>query len=70
MYRLTMINRNGYTVQKENRTINSLKQFASFYPLSCFFAWIYDCKNNEIIYQNCYKDKWKKCNNNTFVQYY
>ena len=70
MYKITMINRNGFTIERTFKSIAQCKNFATFYPLSVFFAWIYDIKHGEIKYQNEYRDKWKKCNNDTFVPYY
>lgn len=70
MYKITMINRNGYTIERKFKSITQCKDFAAFYPLSVFFAWIYDINNDEMKYQNEYKDRWKKCNNDTFVPYY
>ena len=67
MYSLTMINRNGYTIKRTFKTVSECKSFATYYPLSVFFAWIYDIKNDEMRYQNNYSDKWKRVNNDTFV---
>lgn len=69
MYSITMINRNGYTIKREFKTITACKEFAKFYPLSVFFAWIYNKKTDEMCYQNDYSDKWKKVNNDTFKAY-
>lgn len=69
-YSLKMINRNGYEIQKKFDSIKKAKNFAAFYPLSVFFAWIYDAKKDEMICQNLYSDVWKKCNNETFIPYY
>lgn len=69
-YSITLINGNGYTIQKEFNSVDKAKRFAKFYPLSVFFGWIYDKQNDEMIYQNIYTDKWKKCNNETFVRYF
>lgn len=70
MYSITMINRNGYTIKRNFKTISTCKQFAAWYPLSVFFAWIYNTKTDTMCYQNIYSDKWKKVNNDTFVPYY
>lgn len=70
MYSLRMINRNGYEISKEFRTIKQAKEFASFYPLTSFFAWIYDKVNDEMKFQNLWKGKWQKCDNNSFVPFY
>ena len=69
-YSLKLINRNGYTIQKECKSIEQVKTFAKFYPLSVFFGYIYDKVKDEMIFQNCYTDRWKKCNNETFIPYY
>lgn len=69
-YSLKMINRNGYEIKREAMSIKTLKEFAKFYPLSVFFAWIYDKKEDKMICQNLYTDKWVKCSNETFVPYY
>jgi len=69
-YSLQLINRNGYTIQKEFKSIQQAKTFAKFYPLSVFFGWIYDKINEKMILQNCYTDRWKKCDNKTFIPYY
>ena len=69
-YRLTLINRNGYTIKKDFRTIKEAKSYASFYPLESFFGWIYDKINDAMICQNLYKNAWKKCNNESFVPYF
>jgi len=69
-YSLTMINRNGYTIKHEGKTIESLKNFAKFYPLEVFFAWIYDKSNDEMLYQNEYKNKFHKCTNESFIPLY
>jgi len=37
MYKLTMINRNGYTIERNFTTIAQCKNFAGFYPLKSFF---------------------------------
>lgn len=69
-YSMTMINHNGYTIKKEGNTIDSLKHFARHYPLESFFIWIYDKINDEMVCQNIYTKKFKKCNNETFVPYF
>jgi uncharacterized membrane protein YkgB len=69
-YTLTMTNKNGYTIKHSETSVNAIKQFAKFYPLSSFFAWIYDRKEDKMIFQNIYSEKWKKCNNETFTPYY
>ena len=69
-YALTMTNRNGYTIKHDETSVNAIKQFAKFYPLSAFFAWIYDRKEDKMIFQNIYSGNWKKCNNETFTPYY
>lgn len=69
-YSLKMINKNGYTIQKDFRSIQQAKTHAKFYPLSVFFCWIYDKVKDEMLYQNCYSDNWRKCNNDTFVPHY
>ena len=69
-YSLTMTNKNGYTIRRQFKSVKKAKEFASFYPLSVFFAWIYDIQNDEIICQNIYTDKWEKCNNENFIPYY
>ena len=70
MYKLTMINRNGYTIERNFKTIAQCKNFAGFYPLKAFFSWIYDTKTGEMKAQNIYKENWKRCNNNNFVPYF
>ena len=70
MYKLTMINRNGYTIERNFKTIAQCKSFASFYPLKAFFCWIYDTKKGEMKAQNVYKESWKRCNNDTFISYF
>lgn len=70
MYSITMINRNGYMIQRKFKTIAACKEFTSFYPLSAFFAWIYNTETDTMCYQNLYSNKWKKVNNDTFVPYY
>lgn len=69
-YSIKMINRNGYEINHSENSVEKIKAFASFYPLSVFFAWIFDTVSGEMMYQNCYTDKWKKCNNETFYPYY
>lgn len=70
MYIITMINRNGYEIKRTFKTIAECKSFAAFYPLSVFFAWIYNAKEDKMCYQNNRSDKWKRCNNDTFVPYW
>ena len=69
-YSLKLTNRNGYTISMEGNNINSLKQRAKIYPLSVFFGWIYDKNTDSMLYQNDYSNKWKKCNNETFIPYW
>lgn len=69
-YSIKMINRNGYEINHSENSVEKIKTFAKFYPLSVFFAWIYDNASGEMICQNCYTDQWKKCNNETFTPYY
>jgi hypothetical protein len=66
-FTITMINRNGYTIVRKFNTIQACKDFAKFYPLSVFFAWIYNNKYDEMIMQNNYRDSFFKCNNETFI---
>ena len=68
-YSLTMINANGYEIKREFKTISACKHFANWYPLSAFFAWIYDKTNDEMLYQNNYSNTFFKCNNTSFVPY-
>lgn len=70
MYSITLINRNGYTIKHTFKTIKQCKEFASFYPLSVFFGWIYNIKKDVMCYQNLYKDFWKKCDNDSFIPYF
>lgn len=70
MYSITMINRNGYTIKRKFKTVTACKEFAKFYPLSVFFAWIYNDATDKMCYQNLYSDSWKKVNNDTFVSQY
>lgn len=69
-YSLRMINRNGYTIAKTFSSIKKCIQFAKWYPLEVFFAWIYDSKTNAMLYQNEYGRTFRKCNNETFIPYY
>ena len=69
-YSLKMTNKNGYEISREFDSIAKAKGFAAFYPLSVFFAWIYDKVRDEMILQNCYTDHWVRCNNETFSPYY
>ena len=69
-YSLTLINKNGYTIKKDFKTIKEAKNYASFYPLEVFFGWIYDKINDSMVCQNLYKSTWKKCNNDNFVPYF
>lgn len=70
MYSITMINKNGYTIKRKFKTVAACKDFANFYPLSVFFAWIYNEKSAEMCYQNDYSNHWKKINNDTFIPYW
>lgn len=70
MYSITLTNRNGYTISRKFKTITACKEFASYYPLSVFFGWIYNTKTDEMCYYNDYTDKWEKCNNETFKPYW
>ena len=69
-YAVTLTNKNGSTISRESDTIEGAKRAVSFFPLSVFFGWIYDRRNDEMIRQNTYTDKWRKCNKETFVGYY
>ena len=69
-YSLTLINKNGYTIKKDFKTIKEAKNYASFYPLEVFFGWIYDKINDNMVCQNLYKSTWRKCNNDNFVPYF
>lgn len=69
-YSLTMINKNGYTVKRENDTIEGCKRQARHFPLRSFFAWIYDKKEDNMICQNDYSNRFFKCNNETFRPYW
>lgn len=69
-YSLQMINRNGYTIKKESNSIEALKRFSRHFPLEVFFCWIYDKINDEMVCQNIYSNRFKKCNNKTFVSYF
>lgn len=69
-YSITMINRNGYTIIRKFNSIQSCLNHAKHFPLTSFFAWIYDIQNDEMIMQNDYTDKMFKCNNETFVPYW
>ena len=70
VYSLTLINKSGYTIKKDFKTIKEAKNYASFYPLEVFFGWIYDKINDSMVCQNLYKSTWKKCNNESFVPYF
>ena len=69
-YSLQMINRNGYTIKRESNSIEALKQSARHFPIECFFIWIYDKINDEMVCQNTWSKKFRKCNNETFIPYY
>lgn len=70
-YSLTATNRNGYSINLKGNNINNLKSnFKRFYPMQSFFIYIYDIKNDCMICQNNYGNKFFKCNNNTFIPYY
>ena len=68
-YSVVLMNRNGYTIRNESTSVEGCKQVIKRYPLSVFFGWIYDKKTDTMLYQNDYSNKWKKCNNETFVPY-
>ena len=67
---MKMINRNGYTIEKESNSIESLKRYARALSMKSFFIWIYDKINCEMICQNIYTNRFKRCNNETFVPYF
>lgn len=69
-FTITMMNKNGYTVMRKFTTIQSCKTFAKHFPLSVFFAWIYDKSKDSIIMQNNYSDKLYKCNEESFIPYW
>lgn len=69
-YTVTMTNRNGYSIIRKFNTIQSCLTHIKFYPLSVFFAWIYDNNTDTMIMQNNYTSKMFKCNNDTFIPYY
>lgn len=69
MYKITMINRNGYTMERTMKTIEACKNFFNWFPPS-FFAWIYDVRNDEMKFQSQYTGKLIKCNNENFVPYW
>ena len=69
-YKITLVNRNGYTITKELKSVTACKDFAKWYPLTSFFGWIYNMASDNMEWQNCYKNKWSKCNNETFIPYY
>ena len=68
-YTITMINKNGYTIVRKFNTIQSCLNHAKYFPLTCFFAWIYDKVNDTMIMQNNYSSKMYKCNNDSFIPY-
>ena len=69
-YSVTLINQNGYMIKLESASVQGAKQAVKHYPLKSFFGWIYDKQTDTMVAQNQYKDRWKKCNNETFVPYY
>jgi hypothetical protein len=69
-YTITMINRNGYTIIRKFNTIQSCITLAKHFPLTVFFAWIYDKVTDTMVMQNDYKDKMFKCDNESFVPYW
>ena len=69
-YSVTLINRNGYEIKRESNTIDGAKRAVAFYPLESFFGMIYDRSMDEIIRQNTYGGRWRKCDKETFVPYY
>jgi len=69
-YTITMMNRNGYTIIRKFNTIQSCITHAKHFPLSVFFAWIYDKTKDAMIMQNNYSDKMFKCDNESFVPYW
>ena len=69
-YSLHMINGNGYDILRRFNSINSCINFAKQYPLSVFFAWIYDTKKDEMVMQNDYGNNFFKCNNENFIPYW
>lgn len=70
MFSITLINRKGYTIKRNFKTIAACKDFAKYYPLSVFFGWIYDINNDKMCYQNEYTNHWKKVDNDSFTPYW
>lgn len=70
MFKVVLMNKDGYTISKQFYYVESCMNFAQYYDLSQFFGWIYDIKNDEVVFQNCYSNKWEKCDNWSFIPYY
>ena len=58
-YSVTLINRNGYTIQREATSIDAAKRSVSFAPLNSFDGWIYDRAADAITHRTSGKG-WKK----------
>lgn len=70
-YSLSMINRCGYEIRREFSNINSAVRFEKYYSSGgSFFSWLYDRENDEMVMQNQYGTRLRKCNNISFVPYW
>ena len=58
-YSVTLINRNGYTIQREATCIDAAKRSVSFAPLNSFDGWIYDRAADAITHRTS-GNGWKK----------
>jgi hypothetical protein len=58
-YSVTLINRNGYTIQREATSIDAAKRSVSFAPLASFDGWIYDRAADAITHRTS-GSKWRK----------